>query len=321
MSAGASLVEAPARPLRTFALTVAAVRQLTPHFRRITFTGGDLALFGTGAGGETLDLRIKVLIPPPGRGLPELHAVRGSLQDGWYPAWLAVDEAVRGVMRTYTVRALRPAVPASPDFPGAPAELDIDFVLHPGASGPAALWAAGAQPGDPLLVIGPCARWGRCLGIEFAPGGAGRVLLVGDETAVPAIAAILESLPPHIIGHAVLEVPTAADFLDIHSAARVEVRWHARNGAAHGTLLDAAVRNVIVPAAKRQGDEPEEVDVDSAVLWETPECRPGHGLYAWIAGEAAAIRGLRRYLVRDVGMDRNSVAFMGYWRMGQALAA
>lgn len=311
----------PVKPMRAFELRVSAVQQLSGHFRRITFVGRDLALFGSNADGETLDLRVKVMIPSPGHALPELSNIRGSLQDDWYQSWLAVDEAVRGVMRTYTVRALRPEVPASDGQPAVPAELDIDFVLHlHGGSGPAAEWAAAAQPGDPLLLVGPCARWGDCLGIEFAPGAAERLLLVGDETAVPAIAAILETLPAHIAGHAVLEVPTAGDFLDISTPAKVEVRWLARGGNPHGTALSREVRALLAPAACELGEEPEDVDVDATILWETPAATTSHGLYAWIAGEAATIRGLRRYLVRDVGMDRNAVAFMGYWRQGQALS-
>lgn len=311
----------PIKPMRAFWLRVSAVQQLSGHFRRITFVGQDLALFGSNADGETLDLRVKVMIPSPGHALPELSNIRGSLQDDWYQNWLAVDETVRGVMRTYTVRALRPAVPASDDRPAIPAELDIDFVLHlHGGSGPAAEWAAAAQPGDPLLLVGPCARWGDCLGIEFAPGAAERLLLVGDETAVPAIAAILETLPAHIAGHAVLEVPTAGDFLDISTPANVEVRWLARGGNPHGQALTQQVRALLAPTACEPGEEPEDVDVDATILWETPAATTSHGLYAWIAGEAATIRGLRRYLVRDVGMDRNAVAFMGYWRQGQALS-
>ncbi|WP_258067070.1 siderophore-interacting protein [Arthrobacter sp. GMC3] len=310
----------PIRPIRAFDVRVSAVEQLTPHFRRITFTGADLELFGSNADGETLDLRIKVMIPSPGHALPELLSVRGSLTDEWYQKWRSLDESTRGVMRTYTVRSLRPAVPADGGRSAVPAELDIDFVLHlDGGSGPAAQWAAAAQPGDAMTLIGPCARWGDCLGIEFAPGDADRVLLVGDETAVPAIAAILSALPAHISGHAVLEVPTAADFLDIPTIANVDVRWHARNANPHGQAMSSAVRTVVVPAACDRGEEPEDVDVDATILWETPQKSPSQGLYAWIAGEAATIRELRRYLVRDVGMDRNAVAFMGYWRQGQAL--
>lgn len=310
----------PVKPMRAFKLQVSAVTALSEHFRRITFVGPDLALFGSNGHGQTLDLRVKVMIPAPGHALPELSNIRGSLQDDWYRNWLAVDESVRGVMRTYTVRALRPAVPAAAGRPAAPAELDIDFVLHlDGGSGPAAEWAAAAQPGDPLMLVGPCARWGDCLGIEFAPGEAERVLLVGDETAVPAIAAILETLPATIEGHAVLEVPSAADFLDISTPAKVEVRWLARDQRPHGEAMLRQVRALVAPTACELGEEPEDVDIDAAILWETPVATAGHGLYAWIAGEAATIRELRRYLVRDVGMDRNAVAFMGYWRKGQAL--
>lgn len=310
----------PIRPIRAFEVRVSAVAQLTPHFRRITFVGPDLDLFGSNADGQTLDLRIKVMIPSPGHALPELSNIRGSLQEDWYQSWLSLDESVRGAMRTYTVRSLRPAAPATGSEPAVPAELDIDFVLHlEGGSGPAAEWAAAAQPGEPMMLIGPCARWGDCLGIEFAPGDSERVLLVGDETAVPAIAAILETLPAHITGHAVLEVPGAADFLDISTQAKVDVRWHARNDSSHGAAMARDVRTLIVPAACDLGEEPDDVDVDAAILWETPAAATGHGLYAWIAGEAATIRELRRYLVRDVGMDRNAVAFMGYWRQGQAL--
>ncbi|SEE91702.1 NADPH-dependent ferric siderophore reductase, contains FAD-binding and SIP domains [Arthrobacter alpinus] len=316
-----SLEDDPIKPMRAFDLKVSAVTQLSEHFRRITFTGTDLALFGSNAEGQTLDLRVKVMIPAPGHALPELSNIRGSLQDDWYQSWLAVDESVRGVMRTYTARALRPAVPAHGDQPAIAAEMDIDFVLHlHGGSGPAAEWAAAAIPGDSLMLVGPCARWGDCLGIEFAPGEAERLLLVGDETAVPAIAAILETLPAHVSGHAVLEVPTKGDFLAISSPANMEIRWLARDGMDHGVELSRQVRALIAPAACELGEEPEDVDVDATILWETPVAAAGHGLYAWIAGEAATIRELRRYLVRDVGMDRNAVAFMGYWRKGQALS-
>jgi iron complex transport system ATP-binding protein len=340
--AKATEAEDSIRPIRAFALALAAVRVLSPSFRRITFTGPELDLFGTGPGGATLVLRVKVMIPSPGHQLPGLFSANGSLPEDWYRQWRALDDSSRGFMRSYTVRALRPGVAATAGSAAVPAELDLDFVLHgvpPAAAvgaagtegdggtqgpascmgGPAANWASSARVGDPLLVIGPCARWGDCVGIEFAPGEAERVLLVGDETAVPAIAAILEALPAHIGGHAVLEVPASSDFLDIGTSSAVEVRWHARNSRAHGEALAADVRRVIAPAACRRGEEPEDVDVDAAILWETPAAMPGHGLYAWIAGEAAGVRALRRYLVRDVGMDRNAVAFMGYWRRGQAL--
>lgn len=303
-------------PIRAFEVAVAAVHQLSPHLLRVTFTGADLDYFGSNAHGQTLDLRIKVMVPSPGAPLPDFS----DLGEGWYQGWLAMDPDTRGYMRTYTVRSLRPGRPGVEGLPAVAAELDVDFVLHlDGGSGPAARWAAGAAPGDRLAIIGPDARAGDCLGIEFDPAGATRLLLVGDETAVPAISAILESLPATVSGHAVLEVPTAEDFLDVDTDASVEITWLARGGRGHGELLQEAVRKVIAPAACHRGEEPEAVDVDETILWETPEgVDTGRGFYAWIAGEAAAVRELRRYLVRDVGVDRNSVAFMGYWRLGKA---
>ena len=90
------------------------------------------------------------------------------------------------------------------------------------------------------------------------------------------------------------------------------------------------------PAPARDGGagpEPEDVNVDEDILWETPARmeasdiqatrnpeKPAGALpfYAWMAGEAGTIKDLRRYLVRDVGIDRKQVAFMGYWRQGKA---
>ncbi|WP_421014177.1 siderophore-interacting protein, partial [Glutamicibacter creatinolyticus] len=62
--------------------------------------------------------------------------------------------------------------------------------------------------------------------------------------------------------------------------------------------------------------DPEDVDIDSTILWETGGGSAGP-FYAWIAGEASAVKTLRRYLVKDVGIDRKQVAFMGYWREGK----
>jgi NADPH-dependent ferric siderophore reductase len=329
-----------------FAVQVTAVQQLSPNFRRITLGGYSLRSFGVH--GSTLDLRVKLMIPSRAADgtavpLPEFRMERA----GWYREWLAMDPATRGSMRTYTVRQER----LDAIYP----ELDIDFVLHfdeTGNGGPAANWALNAKPGDTLTLIGPNNRAAHCVtaetysGIEWRPGMAERVLLAGDETAVPAIGAILEALPPYMSGHAILEVPEAGDFQDLHTAADVEITWLARGAATvrsrpHGTLLREAVRAAVpVPGwvgikfpEHAAGPEPEDVNVDQKILWETPARmdsaaigasknpdKPAGALpfYAWIAGEAGAIKELRRYLVRDVGIDRKQVAFMGYWRQGRA---
>ncbi|WP_457951076.1 siderophore-interacting protein [Pseudarthrobacter sp. alpha12b] len=329
-----------------FEVTVSAVQQLSPTFRRVTFGGYSLRDFGVH--GDTLDLRVKLLIPslaPDGSQLP-LPAFRTS-QAGWYRDWLAMDPAVRGSMRTYTVREAR--------LDGVYPEIDIDFVMHvddPQHSGPAASWALDAKPGDALTIIGPNNRAAHCVtaetysGIEWRPGLAQRVLLAGDETAVPAISAILETLPPYVSGHAFLEVPQAGDFLELTSPADIEVTWLARGAAIgrsrpHGQLLQEAVRKAVpVPGwvgikadDGGAGPEPHDVNVDVDILWETPArletadisgarnpAVPAGAMpfYAWIAGEAGVIKDLRRYLVREAGIDRKQVAFMGYWRQGKA---
>src|SRR5690606_4115426 len=102
----------------------------------------------------------------------------------------------------------------------------VDFVIHlaPGASGPASRWAAEARPGDRVVLIGP--RKGVDFGgLEFQPGAARKLLLVGDETAVPAVSAILEQLPVAAEGTAFLEVPVNADILHLTAPPGVEVVW------------------------------------------------------------------------------------------------
>jgi len=329
-----------------FEVTVSSVQELTPNFRRITFGGYSLRDFGVH--GDTLDLRIKLMIPSlAGDGTPLPLPVFETSQTGWYREWLAMDPSVRGSMRTYTVRNSR----LDSVYP----EIDVDFVMHfdaDGLGGPAANWAQAAKPGDPITIIGPNNRAAQCQtaetygGIEWRPGLAQRVLLAGDETAIPAISAILESLPSYMSGHAFLEVPEAGDFQELTSAANIEITWLARGAAIgrsrpHGELLQQAVRKAVpVPgwvgikaSDGGAGPEPEDVNVDVDILWETPArmetaeieasrnpTLPAGAMpfYAWIAGEAAVIKDMRRYLVRDVGIDRKQVAFMGYWRQGKA---
>lgn len=357
-----------------FEVTVTAVEDLGRNFRRITF--GGYCLRGFGVSGNTLDLRIKLMIPSldaDGRPLPLPSFNTGDA--GWYQEWLAMDPGVRGSMRTYTVRSER----LDAVYP----EIDVDFVMHfdddgrggwpdggapphktggpasgkfggPAArhGGPAANWALAAKPGDSITIIGPNNRAAHCVtaetysGIEWRPGLAQRVLLAGDETAVPAVSAILESLPAGITGHAFLEVPEPGDFLDLATDADVEITWLARGAALsrsrpHGELLKEAVRGAIpvpgwvgvISPDGAAGPEPEDVNVDQDILWETPlrmdtaaigasrnPSLPAGTLpfCAWIAGEAGVVKELRRYLVRDVGIDRKQVAFMGYWRRGKA---
>lgn len=309
---------------RMYTADVARTERLGPSFVRVTFTGDDLAEFGVGGD----DQRIKLMLPQPGRTVADVPC--GA---GWYDAWRAMPEAIRPTMRTYTVRAFRPTA----------AELDVDVVLHGGAevpAGPVSSWAASARPGDRVALLGPDRPGrGRMWGCEWAPPThARRVLLAGDETAVPAIGAIIEALPRARRGVVCVEVPEAGDVQHWDAPSGVEVRWLVRSDGpdhvAHGALLETAVTGELDrpsrPTPRPVTDDVDDVDdvddladidIEHAVLWDVPgvEGSTGAGdMYAWIAGEAGVIKRLRRLMVNDYGVPRSSVAFMGYWRQGRS---
>jgi hypothetical protein len=201
-------------------------------------------------------------------------------------------------------------------------------VLHldeHGRGGPASTWAAAARPGDPLTLLGPTVAAGATPGRHrVAPTGprAGapvRVLLAGDETAVPAVSSVLDGLGDGYVGDVLLEVPHATDVQDVRDAGRVRppgspAATAARRGARAEpcrALLDGAP-----PAPSAAGLLPD-VDVDTDRLWETRA--------APAASTLDRRRGRRSCATCAVpgpehGVDRRSVAFMGYWRQGRAEA-
>ncbi|MGC4837748.1 siderophore-interacting protein [Micromonospora vinacea] len=293
----------PIAPWRVFAVTVRAVRRLSPSFTRVTFTGADLDRFADNG----YDQRIKLALPLPGQRA-------ATLPDGadWYATWRTLPEHQRNPIRTYTVRAVRPHL----------AEVDVDLVLH-GDSGPATRWARRASVGDEIALVGPDAGFdGNHGGVEFRQSTGATLLLAGDETAVPAISSICERLPLDARGIVVLEVPDAADVLPLVTPPGVGVRWLARGTDGHGSRLVpavvAAAGELLAPGASTAAQPVPDVDVDTEILWEVPEVVASAPLYAWLAGEAGVIRHLRRHLVAERGLDRRAVAFMGYWRLGQA---
>jgi iron complex transport system ATP-binding protein len=292
-------VDTPAYPLRAFDVEVRRIKDVGPHFRRITFSGAALERFGVP--GPTRDLRIKLLIPAAGQPLAPLGGPDGQLYQGWYQDWLKTEQPGRGFIRSYTVGAIR----ATPQG----REIDVDFVIHRVAEGhgaPASEWAAAAEVGTGAVIIGPEAsaitsatRLSET-GIRWEPQGASQVLLAGDETAVPAISSILETLPANVGGDAFLEVPDPADFRTISTGSSVRVTWLARQptDSPRGALLDAAIRRAVPKAG--------------------PSAAPGRDTYAWVAAEAATVKILRRYLVNEAGLDPKRSEFRGYWSLGKA---
>jgi len=297
----------PAETARFFHATVGAIRDITPSFRRFTFTGDELATYGD----PGFDQRIKLIFPTDAASLDAMPCV-----EDWYTAWRELPEDARPPFRTYTTRAVRNEV----------CEVDIDMVSHE-AVGPASAWIANASVGDDLLIYGPTTQHsGVSLGVDFVPPAkTENILLAGDETAAPAIAVILEQLPPDARGVVVLEVPHDADAAYLPRHPGFDYRVASRRGEQrHDHLVSAVQRAVAELAPAGRGSEVEELDSD--VIWEVPRTAKGGAalksapLYAWLAGEAGAIKTLRRNLVSGHGVDRRAVAFMGYWRLGKAEA-
>jgi NADPH-dependent ferric siderophore reductase len=289
-----------ARASRFYDGTVESVETLSPTMVRVTFACDDFSRLGSGGP----DQRIKLIFPV--EGLPLSRVARG---DDWYDVWRHLDTSARNPIRTYTIRRGDPRA----------RRLVVDFVVH-GDSGPASRWVRAARPDDELLIIAPDASSGTATrGAEWQPGSAQTVLMAGDETALPAIGAILESLPDQLEGAAFIEIPVAADAQQLTAPAGVTVTWLPRDGrAAHGELLlpavTAWVRDVVASTPSNPTELPEP---DADLLWEVPSAPDDDGFYAWLAGEAGAITSLRSTLVRDLGVHRSRVAFMGYWKNGR----
>ncbi|MPY96592.1 MAG: siderophore-interacting protein [Actinophytocola sp.] len=288
-------------PYRLFEVAVRRTRRLSPSFLRVTVTGPDLDRFADNG----FDQRFKLVLPLPGVGFDHL----GGGAD-WYQRWRQLPDHLRNPVRTYTVRAVRPER----------REVDVDVVLH-GDNGPVSQWASRAVPDDVVAFVGPDAWYpGDHGGVGFRPHPGAEFLLAGDETAVPATTSILECLPADARGEVLLEVPHAADVLPVEHPPGVRVTWLPRNGGAHGERLIPAVREtavrLVAATPRRPRQRLRDIDVDTDLLWEVPATATD-GLYAWLAGEAGVIKTLRRYLVTDLGVDRRSVAFMGYWRLGR----
>ena len=296
----------PARAYRLFDVTLKQRIQLSPSLSRLVFTGPDVAQMHTLAA----DQRVKLFFPAADGSPP---ALPNDLH--WNEARRALDEAQRPPMRTYTIRALRREQ----------AEVDIDFVLH-GVNGPASAWATHARSGDRLQILAPnLAFAGDPGGYEWnPPAGVRNVLLVGDETALPAIAGIFETLaeqndPPQV--QAFIEVPLQQDCLALSCNANTTLHWLPRDQVQHaqGQAMVHAVTQLATLPARRDSASTrlEEVDIDQQILWERASAS-SQSFYAWVAGESAAVMQIRRFLINDQGLDRRALTLMGYWRAGRS---
>ena len=267
------MTTAVAAPFRFFSLQVVRTERLGPSLVRVSFAGDDLAYFFS----DGCDQSLSLFLPQPGQLEP---AVPYELGDGWWQGWRELPDDVRAVMRSYTLRALR----RDPD------EIDIDFVLHEPA-GPASRWASLAAPGDRGVLLGPAVADNRAIRFR-PPEDADLLVMWGDETAVPAVSAILEALPVGTRARVWLEVQHPGDMQDLATDADAEVTWLVREnqGVEGSPMALGALRDAQLPPAERP--------------------------YVWIAGEAGQVKALRRHFVGERGFDRRRVTFVGYWRQG-----
>ncbi|MFI2665468.1 siderophore-interacting protein [Micromonospora carbonacea] len=247
------------RPKKVTTARVLRTWRPTPHVIRLVLGGEELTGLPVG---EHTDHYVKLVFPPDGVTYPEpvdLAAIRRLPAEQW-PR-----------LRAYTVRA----------FDAAANELTID-VVHHGDEGVAGPWAARLRPGDPVRFVGP--------GGAYAPSpDADWHLLVGDESALPAIAAALERLPAGAPARVFLEVADAAEEQPLPSKGDVELTWLHRGDRPVGEALVAAVRALDFP--------------------------PGD-VHAFVHGEATFVRELRRLLRVERGVPRERLSISGYWRRG-----
>ncbi|KAB8189745.1 siderophore-interacting protein [Nonomuraea phyllanthi] len=239
---------------------VLRTERISRHMVRVVVGGDGLADFATA--GMT-DHYVKLVFPYEGVDYPEPFSVKTCRETMPRETWPR--------LRTYTVRAWDPDT----------RELTLDFVVH-GDEGLAGPWAERAVPGDELLMLGP--------GGGYAPDPAADWhLLVGDESALPAIAASLERLADRVTAHVLVEVDAPEDEQKLETAGDARITWIYRGDRPVGERLVEAVRALEFPEGQ---------------------------VHAFVHGEAGFVKELRRHLriERGIGMDRLSIS--GYWRTG-----
>jgi len=249
------------RAPRTTKLVVRRTEWVTPHLIRIVAAPSEPTDIDRFADSPHTDAYVKVVFRLPGVSYPEpfdMDTARELPREQW------------PTLRTYTLREVDRAA----------GELVIDFVYH-GDVGLAGPWAAAAEPGTELLVLGP--------GGAYAPDpSADWHLLVGDESALPAIAAALAKIPSGAPVHALVEVDDPAEEQKLSTEGDLRPRWVHRSTSGEDPLVDA-VRELEFPAGR---------------------------VHAFVHGEAGSVRQLRRHLLDERGLSLDQLSISGYWRRG-----
>lgn len=250
------------RPPNFLVLQVRDIKDVTPHMRRLTLAGDNVSRFAA-----LEALHVNVLVQRPELPEPQWPTVGADGLIKW------ADPDRRPDFRKYTVRSVNRAA----------GSIDIDFVRHADA-GPGSALAERATVGDLVGITGP--------------GGGGLVtadwyLFAGDETALPAIARMLEALPPTATGKTFIEVADSLEIQQLRFPPGVELNWLLRNGSPAGctTLLPDAVAQTSLP-------------------------RNGGTIYVWVACEYDAFR-LIRADVKKRKLTKGEHLVVSYWRRDQ----
>ncbi len=241
---------------------VVRVKRLTPHMIRVVLAGDELEGMTSQGPAEHL----KVFLPPAGESnvvLPE-----------WGPDGpILMEGQQRPLNRTYTPRRWDPKA----------RELTVDFLLH--GEGPGSTWAQQAEPGQVVAVSG---KMGGTYKIDTE---ADWYLIAADDSALPAVATLLEALPASCAAHVFVEVGNKDEELDMESPAPFQVTW-LHHGWAAGQVGQKLA--------------------DSVYNFPFPE---GNGRI-WLGCEAGVMRNIRRHLLSDREIDRANALTHGYWKSG-----
>jgi len=259
------------RPLHTF--EVVRSEEVTSHMVRVVLGGSG---FDTFKPSEFTDSYVKVVF------------VADDIDMAGQPRPLTLDSfaelpaAQQPVIRTLTVRRADPAA----------REVAIDVVVH-GEHGTAGPWAAAAEPGQPVYLMGPSGA--------YAPDPAADWhLLAGDESGLPAISVALEALPANAIGQAFVEISGPEDEIPLIAPEGVALNWIYRGGRADLIGED------------RAGDHAPLIEAVKSAAW-----LPGQ-VHAFVHGEAQAVmHNLRPYIRKDREVDAKWASISGYWRRGR----
>lgn len=267
------------RPIHTF--QVVRTEELTPHLIRLVLGGsGPGTGFDTFTPNDFTDSYVKIAIFDDDLSAADVAALPQPLT---MDSFMTLPPERQPTVRTYTVR----------NVDRERGEIWIDVVVH-GEHGVAGPWAAAAEPGQPVYLMGPSGA--------YAPDPAADwYLFAGDEAAIPAISVALEALPDNAIGKAFIEVGGPDDELPLTKPDGVEVSWIYRGGRADLVPEHMAGDNAPLIAAVK----------------ETPWL-PGQ-VQVFIHGEAQAVmHNLRPYIRKERGVEAKwASSISGYWRRGR----